>query len=229
MQKTLIATAISAVMLAMLPMTAISHEQGDLIVRVGAATVDPNEDSSLISAGSAGALSGTGAGLNSDTQLGLTVSYMLTNNWAIEVLAATPFEHNVTAQGLGAFAVDTLGTVEHLPPTISLQYYFDNAGSRFHPYAGAGINYTLILDESLSSEAKTGLGATSLEVDDSFGWSVQAGFDYELNSQWMINAAIWYIDIKTDATLKTVNSFNPITADLDIDPWVYMLSAAYKF
>ena len=102
-------------------------------------------------------------------------------------------------------------------------------GSKLHPYAGVGVNYTLILDTSLSSEAKTGLGATSMDVDDSIGLSLQVGFDYELNKNWMINAAVWRIDIATEAEIKTINPDAPITVDLDVDPWVYMISAAYKF
>ncbi|MEE8057768.1 MAG: OmpW family outer membrane protein [Pseudomonadales bacterium] len=227
--KTISITAIiSTVVLTALPLTAISHQQGDLIVRAGAATVDPNNDSSLIYAAGAG-LAGTGVGLNSDTQVGITVSYMLTNNWGIELLAATPFEHDVAAQGLGGFGVSTLGTVEHLPPTLSLQYYFTVAAKNFHPYVGAGINYTLILDESLSSEAKTGLGATSMDIDDSVGLALQAGFDYELDKNWMINVSVWKVSIETEAKIVTSNAFNPITVDLDIDPWVYMIGAAYKF
>ena len=106
MKKNLLTAAISAAMLSSLSLTAISHEQGDWIVRAGAAMVDPNDDSSTISvSGLGGAVPGTGVGVDSDTQLGLTIAYMLTDNWAVELLASTPFEHDISAKGLGGFNV----------------------------------------------------------------------------------------------------------------------------
>ena len=38
------------------------------------------------------------------------------------------------------------GETKHLPPTLSLQYYFTNK-SRITPFVGAGINYTYFFDE----------------------------------------------------------------------------------
>jgi hypothetical protein len=37
--------------------------------------------------------------MSSDTQLGLNFAYMLTNNIGVELLAATPFEHDVKIKG----------------------------------------------------------------------------------------------------------------------------------
>lgn len=229
MRKNTIAAAVSAVILATAPFTALSHEQGDWIVRTGAIVVEPDESSSALSADGA-AVPGTGLGLGNDTQLGLTVSYMLTNNVGIELLAATPFKHNVTSKGLGGLGVadgSKIASVEHLPPTLSLQYYFMGAKSAFQPYAGVGINYFLVLDESLTSGAKTALGASSLEVDDSIGIAFELGADYQINDKWLINAAIWRIDIDTKVSLDT--AIGHVTADLDVDPWSYMLSVGYKF
>ncbi len=229
MKQHLLTAAIAATALSTLPISAISHEQGDLIVRTGAATVAPNDDSGLISvAGLGGPVAGTGVGLESDTQMGLTIAYMLTNNWGVELLASTPFEHKITAQGLGGFGVSEIGSVEHLPPTLSLQYYFDTGNQNLNPYAGVGLNYILVLDESLSNEIKTSaIGATSMDLDDSFGVSLQAGLDYSISNNWMINASVWYISAETTADIKS--AVGDISVDVDIDPWVYMLSAAYKF
>ena len=90
------------------------------------------------------------ATLNSDTQLGLNLAYMLSDNWAVEVLAATPFEHDIGTKGLGGLE---LGSTKHLPPTVSVLYYPMASSSAFQPYAGLGINYTWMFDDKLSSEA----------------------------------------------------------------------------
>lgn len=228
MKKTLLSSAVATAILAAVPLTAMSYEEGDFILRAGAAKVSPNDSSSLISVqGLGGKVPGTGVGVESDTQVGITATYMLNSNWGIELLAATPFEHDLTAKGLGGFNISDIGSVTHLPPTLSLQNYFLGGNGAFQPYVGVGINYTLILDEDLSSQMKNELGARSMDVDDSIGLSVQAGFDYALSDNWLLNAAVWRMDIDTTATIKS--DVGNIKVDVDIDPWVYMLSLGYKF
>src|SRR5690606_21441263 len=77
MRKTLLAA--SALALAIAAPLAHAHKAGDIIVRAGAVTVDPREDSSLLNL-DGGSVPGTGATLNSDTQLGLNFAYMLTED-----------------------------------------------------------------------------------------------------------------------------------------------------
>jgi outer membrane protein len=60
-----------------------AHQAGDIIVRAGAITVDPQESSSNVKINGA-SLAGTAATLDSDTQLGLNFAYMVTNHVGIE-------------------------------------------------------------------------------------------------------------------------------------------------
>lgn len=62
-----------------------AHPKNSLILRAGIVNVDPQENSTRI-----GNISGTGAGLDSDTELGLTATYMLLDHVGIGLLAATP-------------------------------------------------------------------------------------------------------------------------------------------
>lgn len=230
MKKTTLAIAIaSAALMVAAPVHA--HKKGEFIVRVGTATVDPDESSSLIDAGVLGPVPDTGLAIDSDTQLGLTFAYMITDRVAVELLAASPFKHDVTMNGNGLAGVVDHGTkiadVKHLPPTLSLQYFFLDPSSKFQPYAGIGINYTLILDEELSSGVESVLGASNLDVDDSVGVTFQVGMDYEINDKWLINASVWNMDIETEASFDS--AVGKVKADLDIDPWVYMVGIGYKF
>ena len=75
MRKSLLALSILATALAA-PL-AQAYEAGDVIVRAGAATVDPQEDSSALKLN--GATLGGQATVDSDTQLGLTGTFMLTD------------------------------------------------------------------------------------------------------------------------------------------------------
>ena len=72
-----------------------------------------------------------------------------------------------------------------------------------------------------------GLGASNLDVDDSIGLSLQLGVDYQLDDKWLINEAVWNMDIETEASFDS--AVGKVKADLDIDPWVYMISVGYKF
>ncbi len=129
---------LSALALALAAPLAQAHQAGDIIVRAGAVTVDPHEDSSDIYVGALGtSVAGTKATLDSNTQLGLNFAYMLTDKVGIELLAATPFSHDVGVKGMpGDFAGlnGKLGSLKHLPPTLSVIYYPLASNSAFQPY-----------------------------------------------------------------------------------------------
>jgi outer membrane protein len=202
--------------------SAMAYEAGDIILRAGIASVQPDESSSDLNV-NGGDLAGTGAGVDGDEQLGLTGTYMLTSKIGIGLLAATPFEHDITANGLGVDAGDT----KQLPPTLTLQYFPMESSSVFQPYVGIGVNYTAFFDEGVSSDLESAYGSGDLELDDSIGLAAQVGFDYAIDEHWLLNASVWYIDIDTEADFQ----FDAvrIQADVDIDPWVYMVGVGYKF
>jgi outer membrane protein len=203
--------------------SAIAYQAGDILVKGGAATVAPNEDSSDVTP-----LAGSqGAKVNNDTQLGLTLTYMYTDHVGIELLAATPFEHDVKGTGAVIGGVD-VASIKHLPPTLTLNYYPASADSKFQPYIGAGINYTIFFDEDADSAFEAVAGKTDVELDDSWGLAFHAGIDYQINDRWSLNAAYWYLDIDTEATLKTAN-VGKQKVDVDVDPDVYMIGLSYKF
>ncbi|MET1067774.1 MAG: OmpW family outer membrane protein, partial [Pseudomonas prosekii] len=136
MNKSLLSASLFA--LALAAPLAHAHEAGDIIVRAGAITVNPKADSSSVKVDQ-GPLSGADLGgkatMSSDTQLGFNFAYMIDSHWGIELLAASPFEHDVKIKGtaLGA-ANGKLGTLKHLPPTLSVVYYPLDSKSAFQPY-----------------------------------------------------------------------------------------------
>ncbi len=207
----------------------MAHEQGDWIARAGSATVSPSGSSGLIATTATGALAGTSVEVADDTQLGLTIAYMLTDNVGIELLAATPFEHNIQARGLSAYGFNTtdLGSAKHLPPTLVAQYYFLNSNSSVRPYLGLGLNYTKFFSEDLTGFAENELAADHLKLDDSFGVAWQVGIDWQINERYLLNASVWNLDIETDA--KFDSALGEVSVNVDVDPWVYMVGIGYKF
>ena len=185
----------------------LAHQAGDILVRGGLAFVSPQTSSDDVL--------GTGElDIDSNIQLGLTLSYMLTDNWGVELLAATPFSHSVSTPGLGEVA-----KVKHLPPTLMAQYYFGDANSKVRPYVGAGINYTTFFDE----EGRGALAGTDVSVDSSWGLAGQVGLDMAINDRWFVNASAWLIDIDTDVhtAVGTINT--------SIDPVAFMFGVGYRF
>ena len=223
MRKTLLATTLLATIAA--TPAAFAHEAGDIIVRAGAVTVTTHESTSGVKTSDLGNLNGK-ATLDNDTQLGLNFAYMVTDNIGIELLAASPFKHDVHIKNTDVGSMK-LGSIKHLPPTLSAVYYPLDSKSAFQPYIGAGINYTWFFDESLSSTAKQGLNASNFKVKNSWGWAAQVGADYMLTDNIMINGQIRYIDIDTDATLNT--AVGRAKVNVDVKPWVYMVGLGYKF
>ncbi|GGK09743.1 OmpW/AlkL family protein [Pseudomonas matsuisoli] len=221
---------LSALVLAAVAPLASAHQAGDILIRAGAVTVDPHEDSSDIWVGALGTdVAETKATLDSDTQLGLNFAYMLTDHIGVELLAATPFNHDVGVSGMpGDFAGlnGKLGSLKHLPPTLSVLYYPMSGVSNFQPYVGAGINYTWFFDTKLSSEAEA-KGFDGLDMKDSWGLAGQIGLDYMLSDNLMLNAQVRYIDIDTTGT--TNFGGEKVKVDVDVDPFVYMVGLGYKF
>ena len=210
---------------------AMAHEDGDVIVRVGAAMVDPDVSSDVIDV--AGIVTLPGVDVDDNTQVGITAAWMWTSNVGIELLAATPFTHDIEVADVGVSAGDT----KHLPPTLMLQYYPIEGNVKFNPYVGIGVNTTIFFDEDVDDELNAALDGivglppgtvdADLDLDQSWGLAAQVGFDYMIDEKWLINGAIWYIDIDTEAKIST--AIADLKFDVEIDPWVYMLSVGYKF
>ena len=208
MLKTLLA---SAVVFSAMP--AMAYEAGDFIVKVGAVYVSPQD----YSADSSGLVADSHLQVGSNTQLGLTATYMATDHVGVELLAATPFEHTVKGEG-GAIDGADIVTTKHLPPTLSLQYYPLETSSALQPYVGFGINYTFFFDE----EDDGNLGTKGLEK--SWGTAFSAGVNYNFNENWLGSVAVWQIDLDTK-----VKGGDADGLDVQIDPTVLFVSAGYKF
>lgn len=226
-------TMVLAISMAGGALSAQAYEKGDWVLRAGATTVDPDTDSDEFTL----PMDVTAkVDVDDDTQLGIIPVYMVTDKWAVELLAATPFEHDITVEGTSIDA----GSTKHLPPTVSVQWYPRGGQDGWQPYIGMGVNYTVFFDEDTDSDLVNLLGEltggvvddANLDLDDSFGLAAQAGIDFPFGENWAFNVAVWYIDIDTTAevTAKAAGATAAkVKFDVEIDPWVYNVGIAYKF
>jgi len=203
---TLLASALAAAALAT-SAQAQAYGEGDFFTRVGAAHVNPKSDNGTLADGT------IDVEVDSDTNLGFTLGYRFHDKLGVELLAALPFKHDIS---LADGAIDA--STKHLPPTLTLQYYpLGGTDSQVQPYAGVGLNYTTFFSEEID-------GPDDLELDDSWGVAGQLGLDVVMGDHWAINAAAWYIDIDTDASLGGTD-----IGTVNIDPWVFMGGVSYRF
>ena len=210
LKKSVVSTLVTG-LLVLTSNSTMAVEKGDWLVRAGAANVSPNDSST--------GLTGVGAtatvGVDANTQIFANLSYMIKDNVSLELLAATPFTHDI--KGTGALsALGKVGETKHLPPTFSVQYHFSPKES-VRPYVGAGINYTTFFSEKATNTI------TSLKLDDSIGLAVQAGFDIDITKDWFFNADVRYINIETTATTDLG------TSEVKINPTVISLGVGTRF
>lgn len=176
-----------------------AEQEGPWLVRLRALHMNVDNDTSR----------GVDLELDDKTFPELDVSYFFTPNIAAELILTYPQKHDVDLNGAG------IGSIKHLPPTLLLQYHF-TPQNRFKPYVGAGLNYTRITSVDLPS---------GVSVDrNSFGFALQAGFDYKLTRHWYLNVDVKYVDIDTD-----VKAGGAKLTTLQVDPVLFGVGIGYRF
>ena len=187
---------------------AAAQSKGDLTVGVGAHQVAPKSDN--------GRLVGDTLQLDvgNDVRPTITLEYFIADNLGIEALAALPFEHDISIDGVGR-----VGSTKHLPPVISLQYHFNSKGT-VSPFLGAGVNYTKFFSEKTSGA----LAASDLSLDASWGLAAHAGVDFKISERSAIRVDARWIDIDSDVSLDGVD-----IGTANVDPLVYGLAWVIKF
>jgi len=143
-----------------------AYQADDWIVRVGAINVDPDEDSDNIVLPTEPATVLDGVDVDDAWAVSIIPVFMATDEFGIELLLATPFEHDISVAGTNLDA----GSAKQLPPTLSLQWYPRGGQEGWQPYIGIGVNYTIFFDEEVDGDLEGALdallGASKVVTDD---------------------------------------------------------------
>ncbi|MBB3463663.1 OmpW/AlkL family protein [Rhizobium sp. BK377] len=145
------------------------------------------------------------------------ISYFFTDNISAELILGTTYA-NVRGEGSIA-GLGEIGKTWLLPPTLTLQYHFTDFGA-FQPYLGAGVNYTVFYNQS-------GKSADSLDVKNTFGVALQAGFDYMFDEHWGANMDVKKIFLRPDFD-ATVGGAD-VSGKAKLDPWLIGAGITYRF
>lgn len=191
MKKSLLALAL----IAALPASALAD---NWMMRVRAIDITPDVKSPSL----------PGVDVSDEWTPEIDFTYFVTPNIGMELILGTA-RHEVTLNGV------SLGKLNHLPPTLTLQYHF-NPTPTIKPYVGAGLNYTHFYNVDLPG----------FKVDsNSFGGALQAGVDIAVTKNGYINLDVKKIWI--DTTVKT--SAGAKVTDLDINPVVWGIGYGFRF
>ncbi len=156
----------------------------------------------------------TGLGLSIDNKWipEVDISYFLSKNLAVELILTVPQKQTLTSSALGK----EIGTLEHLPPTLLLQYHFDSKGGA-KPYVGLGVNYTKFTAVNILN------GAVGLNSD-SWGGALQLGVDVPLSGNMYLNFDVKKVFIKSDVYVGTANA-----GTFKVDPVLFGIGLGWRF
>lgn len=158
--------------------------------------------------------------------LGLEAGYFITPNWALAISAGVPPLLHAKATGFtldSAFGTNLLGSSRWGPAMALLQYHFTQWGS-FQPYGGIGAVYLLNF-----GNIADGLLVRNFQVDQSWGFVLQAGADYMLTPNLGVFADVKKLWLSTDVTGTVITTNIPIRTHVQLDPWVASTGVTVKF
>lgn len=190
---------VAAAALATVGMSAVAAE-GPWLVRARAVHLDSaNKDNT-----------GLDLSINDKWLPEVDFTYFATPNIAAELILTYPQKQTVSAAG------SSIGTLKHLPPTLTVQYHFMPNGT-IRPYVGAGVNYTRFSSVHL-------LGGAATVDKSSWGLAAQAGVDFLVAPNVFVNLDIKKVQISTDVSAGGVKQ-----GTFKVNPWLLGVGVGYRF
>lgn len=194
-----------AAALAFSGLAAHAQQEGPWLVRVRALNLDPaNKDST-----------GLGLSIDKKTFPEFDISYFFTPHIAAELILTYPQKQTLSSNG------SEIGSLKHLPPTLTAQYHFNPSGS-IRPYFGLGINYTHFSSVKFSPAVNAALHPSI--KNNSVGLAVQIGTDIEIGKNLYLNLDVKKVklDTKVYASGTQVGTFK-------IDPLLVGIGLGMRF
>ena len=173
-------------------------QAGDVLVRARAVNLDSaNKDST-----------GLDLSVNDKTIPEVDVSYFFSPNIAAELVLTVPQKHTLSAGST------EIGSLRHLPPTLTVQYHFD-AGA-FKPYVGAGVNYTHFSSVNLPD---------GVDIKrNSVGLALQVGVDIPVAKDVYLNVDVKKVQIGTKVSVSGTE-----IGKFKVDPLLVGVGLGWRF
>lgn len=186
---------------------------GDFVVRARVLQLDPANQNTADAVITTDSVS-----VNTKYIWEIDASYFVTPNVAFELIATTPQKQTVSLGGT------KIGTLRHLPPTLTAQYHFAPTNPVARPYVGFGVNYTHFSAVNLNAQPVLG-SDTPLDIDrHSWGTAIQLGADFPINDKLSVNVDFKKIDIRTGVYAGTTK-----LGTVKVDPVLFGVGIGYRF
>ncbi|MEN9376716.1 MAG: hypothetical protein RL710_1873 [Pseudomonadota bacterium] len=203
--------------------SSFAQTAGTKMVRIGATQLTPQVTSGDL----------TGVGANNKTDVGFDtqpsggLTYMFTDNVALDLPVAAPFTHKLS--GAGALAgVGKVGEVSVLPATLFVQYRLLEANAKIRPYVGLGLTYARFFNETgsgaLTAMLNPGGPPTTFKVDSKFALTPQIGITFNDGGKWFVDISYSQTKLSTVTTMSTGN-----TQDIALDPKSVSFAIGFRF
>ena len=200
-----VATALALACAVVAPAAQAQNKDGNFVVRLRALHLDSaNKDTT-----------GLGLSINNKTFPELDISYFFAPNFAAELILTYPQKQRLSSNGT------EIGTLKHLPPTLTLQYHF-SPNATVRPYIGAGVNYTNFSSVEFAPAVEAALHPTIKR--NSWGLAGQIGADIEIAKNTYLN-----LDVKKVSLGTTVYSSGTSVGKFKVNPTLASVGLGWRF
>lgn len=193
-----------------------ADDAGEWYARLGG--LEAVYHSSARIATSTGTIPGASATVSNNTTAIVDVGYDITPDVYAMLMVGLPPRPRISGEGMVAL-LGELGSVTYGPAVLTAGYRIPLSG-RFQPYIGAGPAYAIILSNHD--------GAIShLDVHNNFGFAVQAGAEYALNTRWKLFVDVKELWLSVNAN-GLVGGVEPVAAKVKLDPTLVSFGVKIK-
>ena len=143
-----------------------------------------------------------------DVVPGIDLEYFFMKNLSAQLFAAVT-RHDIKLNN--AFA----GSTWLLPPSVTVKYH-PLAGDLISPYVGFGFNVVFPFSSKVN-------GVPDFSIDNSVGWTAQAGADIKIKDNIYFNIDYKYLNVDTKAMIGGTKY------DLGLNPHLFAIGVGYRF
>lgn len=157
--------------------------------------------------------------VSNNTSVTFDIGCDITRHISGQLMVGIPPKPTITGEGTVA-SLGELGAVRYGPAILTGLYKVRRLGA-FHPYAGAGTGYAIILKDH-------GASVSDLHVRNNFGFVLQGGTEYELARKWTLFADFKEVWLAVDAH-GLITGVVPVTAHVKLNPSLVSVGLKYRF
>ena len=202
---------------------AAGSDDGKFQIRVLGTVVDPDTDATVKAGGAT--IPGADADVSTEVIPALTLGYYFTPNLAVELFCCFA-KHEIDGKGTHRQSRRDRRYLD-LPAGAHAAISLHRSG-HLEPYVGAGVQYINFFDTGTGDNM---LGAAKVDIDDAWGFTLQAGVDVGLGNGWSLNLDVKKTWLDTTVTWHNNDALGGVNVvgDADIDPWIFSAGLGYRF